>query len=53
MDERALEFWRKRELTFPRLVRRMTPDDLDFASGAWAKALHDSQITQHNERGRT
>lgn len=31
----ALRIWRERELGFPAWVRRMRPDDLDRASGAW------------------
>jgi hypothetical protein len=35
IEKRALEIWRERELSFPDRVRRMTPDVLDRASGAW------------------
>ena len=30
-----LKQWRQREMMFPAFVRRMTPDDLDIATGAW------------------
>lgn len=39
VEARALEMWRRRELTYPRFVRRMTPDALDRASGAWTRML--------------
>lgn len=35
VDSRALEIWRARESEFPIRCRRMAPDDLDGASGAW------------------
>ena len=39
VERRALELWRAREMTFPPRVRRMTPDALDYATGAWARVL--------------
>jgi hypothetical protein len=36
LESAALERWRERELTYPKFTRRMTPDALDMASGAWA-----------------
>ena len=35
----ALALWREREMGFPRFTRRMTPDAMDFASGAWDAAV--------------
>ena len=32
----ALAMWQRRELTNPGFTRRMTPDDIDRATGAWA-----------------
>ncbi len=34
-----MAYWRRREMTFPARVRRMTPDKWDFASGAWVRLL--------------
>ena len=34
--DRAMELWREREMQFPERVRRMKPDEIDYASGAWA-----------------
>lgn len=39
IEKRALELWRQRELTFEPRVRRMNPDDLDRATGAWASCV--------------
>ena len=39
IEERALEMWQQREMDFPPRVRRMHPDALDMASGAWARCL--------------
>lgn len=39
LEAMALELWRHREMTFPGFTRRMTPDALDRASGAWARML--------------
>jgi hypothetical protein len=36
---KALEIWRERELQFPERVRRMKPDEIDYASGAWLSCL--------------
>lgn len=36
---RALEIWREREAKFPERVRRMTPDEIDYATGAWLSCL--------------
>lgn len=36
---RALKIWRDNEMTYPSRVRRMTPDDLDMASGAWGRVF--------------
>lgn len=44
----AMRIWREREMRFPAFVRRMTPDDLDHQSGAWAHvfvAARESLIT--------
>lgn len=35
----ALQMWRQRELQFPAYARRMTPDDIDRATGAWGAML--------------
>jgi len=39
----ALELWRRRQMRFPAFVRRMTPDAIDVATGAWALALAEAQ----------
>jgi hypothetical protein len=39
IEARALELWRERELTFPPFARRMHPDAIDYATGAWAVLL--------------
>lgn len=39
IEQRALELWREREMDFPPRVRRMNPDALDMATGAWASCL--------------
>jgi hypothetical protein len=36
---RALVIWREREDGYPPRVRRMAPDDLDKASGAWGRVM--------------
>ena len=36
VEAEALRLWREREMSFPERVRRMTPDSMDVASGAWA-----------------
>lgn len=36
LREIALRIWREREMRFPPRVRRLVPDDLDLALGAWA-----------------
>lgn len=36
---RALELWREREMAFPARCRRMTPDSLDMATGAWMNCV--------------
>lgn len=38
----ALRLWREREMRFPAFVRRMTPDALDHAGGAWALAVEEA-----------
>lgn len=38
----ALRLWREREMRFPAFTRRMTPDDLDRVSGAWARITEDA-----------
>jgi hypothetical protein len=35
----ALDLWRRREVQFPPFCRRMVPDGVDRASGAWAMML--------------
>lgn len=39
VEARALELWQRREMGFPAFVRRMRPDALDHATGAWALCL--------------
>lgn len=39
IETKALELWREREMTFPKFCRRMTPDDIDMVSGAWARCI--------------
>jgi len=38
-EARALEIWREREMQLPERVRRMRPDELDYASGAWLSCI--------------
>lgn len=49
IDRRALEIWRKREMGFPKFTRRMTPDDLDHATGAWWRVVQ--QAREEMSRG--
>jgi len=35
VEREALRMWREREMALPARVRRVHPDDLDRASGAW------------------
>lgn len=35
----ALRLWREREMLLPTFARRMKPDDLDEATGAWDRML--------------
>lgn len=35
----AMRLWREREMQFPPFARRMKPDDIDHATGAWAAML--------------
>jgi hypothetical protein len=39
IERRALELWREREMGLAPRVRRMSPDALDKASGAWASCI--------------
>ena len=39
LDPVVLRYWRRREMRFPKHVRRFTPDALDMASGAWDRAV--------------
>jgi hypothetical protein len=39
VEKRAFEIWRERERRFPQFVRRMPPDELDRATGAWAVVM--------------
>lgn len=39
----ALTLWQKREEGFPDRVRRMRPDDIDRASGAWLKTVDEAR----------
>lgn len=36
---RALELWREREMAFPARCRRMMPDAIDMATGAWMSCV--------------
>lgn len=38
-EARALEIWREREMQLPERVRRMRPDEIDYASGAWLSCI--------------
>lgn len=42
VHDEALRLWREREMRFPAFARRMTPDALDHASGAWALAVEEA-----------
>lgn len=42
IEREALRLWREREMGLPAFVRRMTPDDLDMATGAWAMMLDEA-----------
>jgi len=39
IGERALEIWREREMQFEPRIRRMKPDEIDRASGAWLSCV--------------
>ncbi len=39
IEVEALRLWREHQEGLPRFVQRMTPDDLDYASGAWGRVL--------------
>jgi hypothetical protein len=43
LEKRALELWRAREMRFPEQVRRMKPDALDMATGAWEHCVRQAQ----------
>ncbi len=45
--DRALAAWRRRELQFPPFVRRMTPDALDFATGAYPPSTYTISADGH------
>jgi hypothetical protein len=36
---RAIELWHEREMKLPERVRRMRPDKIDYATGAWADCV--------------
>ena len=42
----ALKLWREREQTFPPFVRRMKPDALDYATGAFARIVEQAHKLQ-------
>ncbi|ARO53960.1 hypothetical protein B2G69_07220 [Methylorubrum zatmanii] len=42
LQTEALRLWREREMRFPAFTRRMKPDALDHASGAWARAVEEA-----------
>jgi hypothetical protein len=48
----AIELWRKREMDFPPRVRRMSPDAIDMASGAWHLVLAAAALKIEAENGR-
>jgi hypothetical protein len=48
----ALELWRKREAGFPAFVRRMSPDALDKAIGAWHRSLAAAERKQQMDTAR-
>lgn len=39
LERLALKIWRDRQKGFPAFVRRMNPDALDYATGAWDRCL--------------
>jgi len=39
VERLAFAIWQSRENTFPDRVRRMLPDNIDRASGAWATVM--------------
>lgn len=47
----ALELWRRREMTFPPGYRRMKPDAMDYATGAWHRVLAqaDAMLSHRNK----
>ncbi len=49
VEAEAMRLWREREMCFPARVRRMKPDDLDFANGTWAGMIA-TAITNLRER---
>lgn len=50
IEREALRLWREREMSLPAFVRRMRPDDLDMATGAWALML---DMAAHSLAGRS
>ena len=48
--DHALRLWREREMQFPPRVRRMMPDDLDIATGAWAACIEAALAASEQER---
>lgn len=42
LEQRALEIWQAREMNFPHRVRRMKPDVMDRATGAWDRCLDEA-----------
>lgn len=47
IETRALEIWREREAEFPIRCRRMNPDALDIASGAWVSCVLKAMAEDH------
>lgn len=47
IERRALEIWRDQELGYPSFVRRMSPDTLDRATGAWDRVLAEAAAEEY------
>lgn len=49
VETRALEMWRKRELSLQPRLRRMEPDDMDRATGVWLKVMMEAATAVGHE----
>lgn len=45
IHERAMKLWQRDQLDFPIRCRRMQPDQLDHASGAWGRVFERAALS--------